>query len=180
MKRLRPLVEKINALEAELQALPDVALRQKTAAWKEELSKIEDKAELARRLGEILPEAFAVVKNACRRLWGKEIIVRGDPSQLTAGHALTEHSRAKRHEHHKAGSERGLDHHERRPREREHLETETQAAEHQARDPAAAPRQAPPGWQGPERVGRRRDARPSRRQGERFPPATASSLPTAG
>ena len=54
-------------------------MRQKTAAWKEELSKIEDNEELARRLDEILPEAFAVVKNACRRLCGTEIIVREHP-----------------------------------------------------------------------------------------------------
>ena len=68
VKRLRPLVVKINALEEDLQKAPEDTLRQKTSAWKEELSKIEDKEELARRLTEILPEAFAVVKNACRRL----------------------------------------------------------------------------------------------------------------
>jgi preprotein translocase subunit SecA len=79
LKRLRPLVGKINAIEVELQKLPDEALPQKTAAWKAELSKIEDKTELAHRLEEILPEAFAVVKNACRRLCGKEIIVREHP-----------------------------------------------------------------------------------------------------
>src|SRR5436190_11192306 len=79
VKRLRPLVAQINTLEAELQKLPDDALRQKTAAWKEELSQIQDNKELATRLNEILPEAFAVVKNACRRLWGTEITVRGHP-----------------------------------------------------------------------------------------------------
>src|SRR6267142_434946 len=97
VKRLRPLVTKINAFEAELQKLPDDALREKTAAWKEELSKIEDNDELARRLNEILPEAFAVVKNACRRLCGSEVIVRGHPLkwemipfdvQLIGGYAL--------------------------------------------------------------------------------------------
>src|ERR1051326_7886385 len=97
VKRLRPLVAKINALEQELQTLPDEALRSKTAAWKEELSKIEDKEELARRLGEVLPEAFAVVKNACRRLCGSEIVVREHPLkwemvpfdvQLIGGYAL--------------------------------------------------------------------------------------------
>src|SRR5437660_1051561 len=97
VKKLRPMVAKINAFEAELQKVSDDALRQKTAAWKEELSRIEDKAELARRLSEILPEAFAVVKNACRRLWGKEIIVREHPLkwemvpfdvQLIGGYAL--------------------------------------------------------------------------------------------
>src|SRR5260370_29087470 len=100
VKRLRPLVAKINAFEAELQKLPDDALRQKTAAWKEELSKIEDDEELALRLDEILPEAFAVVKNACRRLFGNEITVREHPLkwemipfdvQLIGGHAF--HSR---------------------------------------------------------------------------------------
>ena len=70
VKKLRPLVEQINAFEADLQKLPDDALRQKTTSWKEELSKIQDNDELARRLKEVLPEAFAVVKNACRRLWG--------------------------------------------------------------------------------------------------------------
>jgi preprotein translocase subunit SecA len=79
VKRLRPRVDEINALEAELQKLPEEALREKTTKWKEELSKIEDKEELARRLNEILNEAFAVVKNACRRLCGQEITVRGHP-----------------------------------------------------------------------------------------------------
>src|SRR5678815_4950465 len=79
VKRLRPMVEKINQFEADLQKLTPEALRQKTATWKEELSKIEDKEELARRLDEILPEAFAVVKNACRRLCGTELIVRDHP-----------------------------------------------------------------------------------------------------
>src|SRR4051794_19054044 len=97
VKKLRPLVARINALETELQSLPDDALRQKTAAWKEELSKITDNTELARRLSELLPEAFAVVKNACRRLCGTEIIVREHPLkwemipfdvQLIGGYAL--------------------------------------------------------------------------------------------
>ena len=97
VKRLRPLVAQINTLETELQKASDEELRQKTAAWKEELSKIEDNEELARRLNEILPEAFAAVKNACRRLWGVEITVRGHPLkwemipfdvQLIGGYAL--------------------------------------------------------------------------------------------
>src|ERR1044071_988342 len=96
-QRLRPMGEKINQIEADLQKLPPEALREKTAAWKAELSKIEDKDELARRLNDILPEAFAVVKNACRRLCGTEIIVREHPLkwemipfdvQLIGGYAL--------------------------------------------------------------------------------------------
>jgi preprotein translocase subunit SecA len=97
VKRLRPLVARINAIEAGLQKLSDDELRQKTAAWKEELSRIQDNEELSRRLSEILPEAFAVVKNACRRLCGTEIIVREHPLawemipfdvQLIGGYAL--------------------------------------------------------------------------------------------
>ncbi|HET7623825.1 MAG TPA: preprotein translocase subunit SecA [Verrucomicrobiae bacterium] len=79
LKKIRPLVAKINALEAGLQQVSDDVLRQKTAAWKEELSKIEDNDALAKRLEEILPEAFAVVKNTCRRMCGQDVIVRGHP-----------------------------------------------------------------------------------------------------
>jgi preprotein translocase subunit SecA len=79
VRRLWPRVKQINEIEAGLQKLTDDQLRAKTAAWKEEFSKIEDNEELARRLNEILPEAFAVVKNACRRLVGQEIIVREHP-----------------------------------------------------------------------------------------------------
>src|SRR3989440_4003773 len=97
IRRLRPMVGKINESETSLQLLPDDALRQKTVAWKERLSKIEDNDELAAALGEILPEAFAVVKNACRRLCGQEITVRGHSLkwemipfdvQLIGGYAL--------------------------------------------------------------------------------------------
>jgi preprotein translocase subunit SecA len=79
IKRLWPRVREINGLEAGLQKLSDDELRAKTAAWKDELSKISDKDELAQKLNEILPEAFAVVKKACRRLCGQEISVRGQP-----------------------------------------------------------------------------------------------------
>src|SRR3984957_18632988 len=79
VKKMRPKVAKLNELEAALQSLPDEALRQKTVAWKAELSQIQDNQELAVRLNEILPEAYAVVKNTCRRLCGQEIIVRGHP-----------------------------------------------------------------------------------------------------
>ncbi len=81
VKKLWPRVKQINDLEAGLQKLSDDELRAKTAAWKDELSKIEDKSELAKRLNEILPEAFAVVKNACRRLTERktDVMVREHP-----------------------------------------------------------------------------------------------------
>jgi len=79
VKKLRPLVAKINEIEQSLQSQPEDVLRQKTAAWKAELSQIKDNEQLARRLDEILPDAYAVGKNACRRLCGGEVIVRGQP-----------------------------------------------------------------------------------------------------
>jgi preprotein translocase subunit SecA len=79
VKRLRLKVAEINRLEAELQNQSADALRTKTAAWKAELSQLTDNAQLARRLDEIMPEAFAVVKNACRRLCGTDVPVRGHP-----------------------------------------------------------------------------------------------------
>jgi preprotein translocase subunit SecA len=79
VKKMRPLVARINEIEAGLHSLSDDDLRQKTATWKAELSAITDNEQLAARLTEVLPEAFAVVKTACRRLCGKDVIVRGHP-----------------------------------------------------------------------------------------------------
>ncbi len=79
LKRIWPVVKKINEIEQGLSSLPDEALAQKTLKWKEELSNIEDFEVLERRLEEILPEAFAVVKQAARRLCGREVLVCGQP-----------------------------------------------------------------------------------------------------
>jgi preprotein translocase subunit SecA len=79
IKKLGPLVDKINEIEVSLQSCSDDDLRAKTVAWKERMSAIKDDDELASALEEILPEAFAVVKNTCRRLMNKEIIVRDHP-----------------------------------------------------------------------------------------------------
>ncbi|MDB6021487.1 MAG: secA, partial [Pedosphaera sp.] len=79
IRKLRPMVDIINQHEAELQKVSDDVLRQKTADWKARLAKIEDNDELAAALNEILPEAFAVVKNTCRRLCGTDVIVRQHP-----------------------------------------------------------------------------------------------------
>src|SRR2546430_1184696 len=68
LRQLAPMVRRINEFDEQFKSLSDDALRAKTAAWKEELSKISDPEEQWRRLDEVLPEAFAVVKNAARRL----------------------------------------------------------------------------------------------------------------
>jgi len=68
IKRMLPVVGRINEFDQQFNSLSDEDLRVKTADWKKELAAIGDPEELARRLDEILPEAFAVVKNAARRL----------------------------------------------------------------------------------------------------------------
>lgn len=75
IRRMMPLVRRINELEEQLQSLPEEVLREKTAAWKAELSQIADPEKLKERLEELLPEAFAVVKNAARRLCGRTFMV---------------------------------------------------------------------------------------------------------
>ena len=62
------LIPKVYAFEKPLQSLQDDELRAKTATWKEELTAIKDDNELAARLDQIMPEAFAVAKEASRRL----------------------------------------------------------------------------------------------------------------
>jgi preprotein translocase subunit SecA len=68
LKRLMPIVGRINEFDEQFKSLSDEALRAKTATWKEELAKIPELDDQWKRLDEILPEAFAVVKNAARRL----------------------------------------------------------------------------------------------------------------
>src|SRR5438094_4858666 len=68
LRRLAPTVRRINEFDEQFKSLSDEALRAKTAAWKDELTKISDPEEQWRRLDEILPEAFAAVKNVARRL----------------------------------------------------------------------------------------------------------------
>lgn len=76
VRRLRPVIDRINALEGDLQKLSDDELRARTAEFKTRLAG-KNPAEQKAILEEILPEAFAVVKNACRRLCGRDVAVRG-------------------------------------------------------------------------------------------------------
>ena len=63
VKRVRPIVDKINSLEPEMEKLTDKQLQAKTVYFKEELSK-------GKTLDDILPEAFAVVREASKRVLG--------------------------------------------------------------------------------------------------------------
>ena len=68
LRRIQPVIRQTNEIEQTLSELSDEELRAKTSAWKQELSAISDPNALAARLEEILPEAFAVVKQGARRL----------------------------------------------------------------------------------------------------------------
>ena len=68
LKALRPTVERINQLEKEFQRLSDEELRTKVNGWKASLHAISNPTEQRNKLDELLPEAFAAVKNAARRL----------------------------------------------------------------------------------------------------------------
>lgn len=70
LKRYFQIVKKVNEWDERLQSLPDDALRAKTEEFRLRLKGGES-------LDDLLPEAFAVVKNVCRRLTGTEIHVSG-------------------------------------------------------------------------------------------------------
>ncbi len=63
LKKLKPIVQRINDLEPEIKKLSDDELARKTVEFKEKL-------ERGATLDDILPEAFAVVREAARRILG--------------------------------------------------------------------------------------------------------------
>ncbi len=69
LKQYKPFVADINVLE-EIEALSDRELIGKTAAFKQRLAKAKTLTEEKELLDEILPEAFAVVREAGRRVLG--------------------------------------------------------------------------------------------------------------
>jgi len=60
LKKLEPLVHKINSLEPEFEKLSDTQLKEKTKEFKQRLGK-------GKSLDDILPEAFALVREASKR-----------------------------------------------------------------------------------------------------------------
>ncbi|RKY47239.1 MAG: preprotein translocase subunit SecA [Candidatus Neomarinimicrobiota bacterium] len=97
LKRLQPLVERINEIYKTLHDLPMERLRQRTEEFKEMIRQAREEAKKEAEsvglseeekhkfviraeqkvLDEILPEAFAMVKEVCRRLVGQEWTVVG-------------------------------------------------------------------------------------------------------
>src|SRR5947207_13467389 len=60
LQRLRPIVGQVNAFESAIQALSDDQLRAKTAEFRQRVAAGET-------LNDLMPEAFAVVREAGRR-----------------------------------------------------------------------------------------------------------------
>ncbi len=70
LKACQPIVEKINEIEQGYQALSEEELKSHTSQFRERIKKGET-------LDDLLPEAFATVKNAARRLVGTNSLVMG-------------------------------------------------------------------------------------------------------
>src|SRR3989344_3377657 len=92
LKSLYPLVEKVNDLEAEVFGLSDEALREKSLELKSRLESGED-------LDNLLPEAFALVREAARRTLGQRhfdvqllggiVLHRGQIAEMRTGEGKT-------------------------------------------------------------------------------------------
>lgn len=74
VKRYFKIVEQVNEWDERFKSLSDTDLKAKTDEFKERYKKGET-------LDQMLPEAFAVVKNVCRRLMGTEVHVSGYDQQ---------------------------------------------------------------------------------------------------
>ncbi|MEK6732333.1 MAG: preprotein translocase subunit SecA, partial [Candidatus Omnitrophota bacterium] len=92
IKRLKPLVEKINSFEPEVQKLSDAQLRLKTDEFRKRLANGE-------ALDDILPEAFSVVRETAKRtirmrhfdtqLIGGIVLHQGKISEMATGEGKT-------------------------------------------------------------------------------------------
>jgi preprotein translocase subunit SecA len=92
IKNLQPIVEKINSFEPELQKLTDEQLKNKTKEFKEKLA-------AGQTLNDILPEAFAAVREAARRtlnqrhfdvqLIGGIVLHQGKVAEMRTGEGKT-------------------------------------------------------------------------------------------
>lgn len=70
LNKIAPLVKRINEIDKEWDSLTDEQIKAKTPEFKQRLAKGET-------LDDLLPEAFAAVKQACKRMKGNEYDVKG-------------------------------------------------------------------------------------------------------
>ncbi|MBC1262449.1 preprotein translocase subunit SecA [Synechococcus sp. BSF8S] len=86
LKRYQPIVSDINLLEEEIAPLSDEQLRGKTAEFRQRLEQASSPSNQRQLLDELLPEAFAVVREAGKRVLG----MRHFDVQLIGGMVLHE------------------------------------------------------------------------------------------
>ncbi len=87
LKRLWPIVSRVNEFEKSISALSDQGLRDKTESFRRQLAEGSPTDEdLSKQLQEILPEAFAIVREASKRVLG----MRHFDVQILGGIALHE------------------------------------------------------------------------------------------
>lgn len=72
IKKLLPLVERVNAICADRDMLSDEAIKAKTDEFKQRLKHGET-------TDDIMVEAFATIKQACKRMVGTEVLVKDEP-----------------------------------------------------------------------------------------------------
>jgi len=99
VKSLGKLADQVINLEDEIAKLTDDQLREKTEQFKKELSEIEDYKKQEKYLDKILPEAYAIVREASTRVFnmtpfkvqimGGIAIHRGDISEMKTGEGKT-------------------------------------------------------------------------------------------
>ena len=92
LKRIQPLVDQINRMEPEISRLSDDQLRGKTSEFKERIGRGES-------IEEILPEAFAVVRETAKRTLGERhydvqliggiVLHRGKIAEMATGEGKT-------------------------------------------------------------------------------------------
>lgn len=83
LKKLQPIVGKVNDLEGEFEKLSESEIKDKTKAWQKEFREIKDDKH-KEFLNRILPEAYALVREAAKKTLGQ----RHYDVQLMAGIAL--------------------------------------------------------------------------------------------
>jgi preprotein translocase subunit SecA len=92
VRRMRPVVDRINALEPAMQALSDAELQARTAEFRQRLAKGET-------LDDLLPEAFAICREGGRRflkmrhydvqLMGGMVLHGGNIAEMVTGEGKT-------------------------------------------------------------------------------------------
>jgi len=70
IQKIRPIVDSINKLEDEISKWDEQAFRTQTSAWEEELAKLSE-TDQKHKLDEILPKAYAMVREAAKRTLNK-------------------------------------------------------------------------------------------------------------